>query len=135
MGNKRFRKRQDCKKMAEMVKTEEILGQKWDKCVLDAGIKMSSGLAIGAVLSLVLYRALVWPIPTVNKKSTKNDGSLNEIILIQMDVCLNFNSILCLANRSKYSRIKQKIIQCLNRNSVVVHNSVICPEKRLKSGT
>ena len=35
------------KKMAEMVKTEEILGQKWDKCVLDAGIKMSSGLAIG----------------------------------------------------------------------------------------
>ena len=33
--------------MAEMVKTEEILGQKWDKCVLDAGIKMSSGLAIG----------------------------------------------------------------------------------------
>ena len=33
--------------MAEMVKPEEILGQKYDKCVLDAGIKMSSGLAIG----------------------------------------------------------------------------------------
>ena len=45
--NKSFSKRQYCKKMAEMVKTEEILGQKWDKCVLDAGIKMSSGLAIG----------------------------------------------------------------------------------------
>ena len=39
-----------------------------------------------------------------------------------------------LANRSKYSRIKQKIIQCLNRNSVVVHNTVICAEKSLKSG-
>ena len=29
------------------VKSEDILGQKWDRCVLDAGIKMSSGLAIG----------------------------------------------------------------------------------------
>ena len=29
------------------VNSEDILGQKWDKCVVDAGIKMSSGLAIG----------------------------------------------------------------------------------------
>ena len=44
--------------MAEMVKTEEILGQKWDKCVLDAGIKMSSGLAIGKLIlfSLVSHK-------------------------------------------------------------------------------
>ena len=47
--------------MAEMVKSEEILGQKWDKFVLDAGIKMSSGLAIGAVLSLVLFKRKSWP--------------------------------------------------------------------------
>jgi len=47
--------------MAEMVKPEEILGQKYDKCVLDAGIKMSSGLAIGAVLSLVLFKRKSWP--------------------------------------------------------------------------
>ena len=29
------------------IKSEDILGEKWDKCVVDAGIKMSSGLAIG----------------------------------------------------------------------------------------
>merc|ERR1711971_260813 len=42
---------------------------------------------------LVLDRALAWPAQTVNKKSTKNDNSLNWIILIQMDMCLNFNTI------------------------------------------
>ena len=29
------------------VKSEDILGQKWDKCLVDGGIKMTSGLAIG----------------------------------------------------------------------------------------
>ena len=38
-----------------MVKTEEILGQKWDKCVLDAGIKMSSGLAIGKLFKKEMF--------------------------------------------------------------------------------
>ena len=38
-----------------MVKTEEILGQKWDKCVLDAGIKMSSGLAIGKLFKKKMF--------------------------------------------------------------------------------
>ena len=33
------------------VNSEDILGQKWDKCVVDAGIKMSSGLAIGNLRS------------------------------------------------------------------------------------
>ena len=32
---------------SKMVKSEDILGEKWDKCLLDGGIKMSSGLAIG----------------------------------------------------------------------------------------
>ena len=53
--------------MAEMVKTEEILGQKWDKCVLDAGIKMSSGLAIGKLFP---------------KKEKKERSSLNVFYLI-----------------------------------------------------
>jgi len=44
------------------VNSEDILGQKWDKCIVDAGIKMSSGLAIGAVLSLVLFKRKAWPL-------------------------------------------------------------------------
>ena len=49
--------------MAEMVKTEEILGQKWDKCVLDAGIKMSSGLAIGKLFKWKIFLK-IYPILT-----------------------------------------------------------------------
>lgn len=32
---------------AKNVKSEDLLGEKWDKCLVDGGIKMSSGLAIG----------------------------------------------------------------------------------------
>ena len=42
------------------VNSEDILGQKWDKCVVDAGIKMSSGLAIGKSLKKVLVNCQKW---------------------------------------------------------------------------
>ena len=57
--------------MAEMVKTEEILGQKWDKCVLDAGIKMSSGLAIGKLLEEMFVKRLICFTIKVNFRLTK----------------------------------------------------------------
>merc|ERR1712170_118715 len=49
-------------KMAAVVKSEDVLGQKWDRCLVDCGIKMGSGLAVGAVLSLVLFKRRAWPL-------------------------------------------------------------------------
>ena len=48
--------------MAAVVKSEDVLGQKWDRCLVDCGIKMGSGLAVGAVLSLVLFKRRAWPL-------------------------------------------------------------------------
>jgi hypothetical protein len=31
----------------KMTKAEDVLGEKWDRCLVDTGIKMTSGLAIG----------------------------------------------------------------------------------------
>ena len=49
-------------KMAAVVKSEDVLGQKWDRCLVDCGIKMGSGLAVGAILSLVLFKRRAWPL-------------------------------------------------------------------------
>jgi inner membrane organizing system protein 1 len=46
----------------KMTKAEDVLGEKWDRCLVDTGIKMTSGLAIGAVFSLVMFRRRAWPI-------------------------------------------------------------------------
>ena len=32
-------------------KSEDILGQRWDKCVADTAIKLGGGLAIGSIFS------------------------------------------------------------------------------------
>ena len=30
-----------------VTRSEDILGEKWDKCVVDAGIKLSTGIVVG----------------------------------------------------------------------------------------
>ena len=47
---------------ATVTKSEDFLGQKWDKCLVDGGLKMAAGLTVGAVLSLVLFKRRAWPV-------------------------------------------------------------------------
>ncbi|CAH1405089.1 unnamed protein product [Nezara viridula] len=41
---------------------EDELGKRWDKCLADAVIKLSGGLVIGAVSSLLLFKRRSWPV-------------------------------------------------------------------------
>ncbi|XP_075152807.1 MICOS complex subunit Mic10-like [Haematobia irritans] len=48
--------------MPQISKTEDEFGKKIDRCITDMGIKSASGLAIGAVLSLLIFKRKAWPI-------------------------------------------------------------------------
>ena len=70
------------------VNSEDILGQKWDKCVVDAGIKMSSGLAIGKSLKKVLVKSQKcqkWNFDEEEK--TFGNFDLNHFCLLQELFC------------------------------------------------
>ena len=41
---------------SKLVKSEDILGKKFDKCLLDCTIKMTSGLAIGMYRVIGFFR-------------------------------------------------------------------------------
>jgi len=43
-------------------KSENVLGEKLDTCLADATVKIGSGIAIGAVTSLFLFKRRMWPI-------------------------------------------------------------------------
>ncbi|GFY44032.1 MICOS complex subunit MIC10 [Trichonephila inaurata madagascariensis] len=43
-------------------KSEDIVGETWDYCFADSLIKVGSGLAVGSVLSLVMFKRKMWPI-------------------------------------------------------------------------
>ena len=43
-------------------KSEDVLGQRWDKCLADTAIKLGGGLAIGSIFSLMLFKRRTWPI-------------------------------------------------------------------------
>merc|ERR1712098_794948 len=45
-----------------VVRSEDVLGQKWDKCLVDSSIKLGTGLVIGSVFSLLLFKRKMWPI-------------------------------------------------------------------------
>ncbi|OQR79364.1 mitochondrial inner membrane organizing system protein 1 isoform 1 [Tropilaelaps mercedesae] len=45
-----------------MVASEDVVGEKWDRCIADTGIKMAAGLGLGAVASLILFRRRIWPL-------------------------------------------------------------------------
>ncbi|GAB6031302.1 hypothetical protein CHUAL_009098 [Chamberlinius hualienensis] len=44
------------------IRSEDILGVKWDRCVSDTLIKVGAGFAVGAVASLILFRRRKWPL-------------------------------------------------------------------------
>jgi len=44
------------------VKAEDVLGQKFDKCLVDTSIKIGTGLALGSVFSLLLFKRRMWPL-------------------------------------------------------------------------
>merc|ERR1711962_810792 len=44
------------------VKAEDVLGQKFDKCLVDTSIKVGTGLVVGSVFSLLLFKRRMWPV-------------------------------------------------------------------------
>ncbi|XP_043246112.1 MICOS complex subunit Mic10-like [Amphibalanus amphitrite] len=44
------------------VRSEDLLGEKWDKCVADTIVKIGGGLAVGAVFSLMFFKRRAWPL-------------------------------------------------------------------------
>ncbi|XP_042215205.1 MICOS complex subunit Mic10-like [Homarus americanus] len=43
-------------------KSEDILGQKWDRCVADTLIKIGGGLTLGVVFSAIIFKRRPWPL-------------------------------------------------------------------------
>ncbi|XP_076056996.1 MICOS complex subunit Mic10-like [Oratosquilla oratoria] len=43
-------------------KAEDILGQKWDRCLADTIIKMGGGLTLGIVFSAIVFKRRPWPV-------------------------------------------------------------------------
>jgi inner membrane organizing system protein 1 len=46
--------------MSGLTKAEEELGQKWDRCLMDTLIKTGSGIGLGIVFSVVLFKRNEW---------------------------------------------------------------------------
>ncbi|KAG9269695.1 MICOS complex subunit MIC10 [Astyanax mexicanus] len=42
--------------------SEKELGQKWDRCLADAAIKVGAGLGLGIVFSVVFFKRRTFPI-------------------------------------------------------------------------
>ncbi|CAF0757536.1 unnamed protein product [Adineta steineri] len=42
--------------------SEEVYGEKWDRCMTDTMVKAASGLALGIVFSAVLFKRRPWPV-------------------------------------------------------------------------
>uniref|UniRef100_A0A023GBW0 MICOS complex subunit MIC10 n=1 Tax=Amblyomma triste TaxID=251400 RepID=A0A023GBW0_AMBTT len=43
-------------------RSEDVLGEKWDKCLADTLIKVGTGFGVGALFSLVLFKRRAWPV-------------------------------------------------------------------------
>ncbi|KAL1428485.1 hypothetical protein MTO96_002859 [Rhipicephalus appendiculatus] len=43
-------------------RSEDVLGEKWDKCVADTLIKVGTGFGVGALFSLLLFKRRAWPV-------------------------------------------------------------------------
>ncbi|CAD5115959.1 DgyrCDS4889 [Dimorphilus gyrociliatus] len=48
--------------MASNIRSEDVLGRKWDRCLSDAGIKVAGGVGLGVVFSVIFFRRRPWPI-------------------------------------------------------------------------
>ena len=43
-------------------KSEDVLGEKWDRCLADTSVKILGGLTVGCLLSLTLFKRKPWPV-------------------------------------------------------------------------
>merc|ERR1712215_488234 len=43
-------------------KAEDILGEKWDRCLADTLVKMGGGIALGAVFSAIVFKRRTWTV-------------------------------------------------------------------------
>ncbi|XP_054159809.1 MICOS complex subunit Mic10-like [Oppia nitens] len=46
---------------AAVIKSEDQLGRCWDKFAANSALKMGTGLAVGTVFSVLIFRRRVWP--------------------------------------------------------------------------
>jgi hypothetical protein len=44
----------------KLTKSEEEFGQKVDRCLLDSVVKVGSGIGLGIVFSVVLFRSIIF---------------------------------------------------------------------------
>lgn len=42
-----------------VTRSEDILGEKWDKCVVDAGIKLSTGIVVGKNHTKIIHKVKI----------------------------------------------------------------------------
>jgi inner membrane organizing system protein 1 len=47
---------------SKLSKSEEELGQKWDRCIQDTLIKTASGIGLGIVFSVALFKRRPFPV-------------------------------------------------------------------------
>jgi inner membrane organizing system protein 1 len=45
-----------------LVRSEDALGDKWDRCLADTSIKIASGLGLGIVFSVLFFKRRPWPV-------------------------------------------------------------------------
>jgi len=43
-------------------RSEDILGEKWDRCLTDSLIKTVTGVGLGIVFSVVFFKRRPWPV-------------------------------------------------------------------------
>ncbi|CAG2164209.1 unnamed protein product [Oppiella nova] len=48
--------------MSSKEKSEDQLGRQWDKFISNSVLKMGTGVIIGSVFSLLVFRRRVWPL-------------------------------------------------------------------------
>ncbi|XP_014661779.1 PREDICTED: MICOS complex subunit Mic10-like [Priapulus caudatus] len=48
--------------MADLTRSEDQLGEKWDRCLSDTALKIAGGLGLGIVFSVFLFKRRPWPI-------------------------------------------------------------------------
>ncbi|XP_045163408.1 MICOS complex subunit Mic10-like [Mercenaria mercenaria] len=44
------------------VRSEEVLGQKWDRCLADTSMKFVTGAGVGVVFSFLFFKRRPWPV-------------------------------------------------------------------------
>ena len=49
-------------KTVAVTRSEDVLGEKWDRCLVDTGIKLAGGFAVGTLFSLLFFKRRACPV-------------------------------------------------------------------------